>query len=117
MLSFEARPDLPPRFCFAPRDRDRDVSIQLEKKRKSGASSSQGKETAEADIARLAAEISHHDDLYYRYDAPEISDAAYDALRRRLDELEAAHPELRRADSPTKKVGGGARRGIRQDPP
>ncbi len=60
---------------------------------------------AEAVIARLTAEISHHDDLYYRHDAPEISDAEYDTLRRRLDELEASHPELRRADSPTKKVG------------
>ena len=75
------------------------------KKRKSSVPPSQGKETAETEIARLTAEISHHDDLYYRHDAPEISDAAYDALRRRLEKLEAAHPELRRADSPTKKVG------------
>ncbi|SFV25905.1 DNA ligase (NAD+) [Hyphomicrobium facile] len=56
-------------------------------------------------MARLAAEISHHDELYYRQDAPEISDAAYDALRRRLDELEKAHPGLRRSDSPTETVG------------
>ncbi len=63
------------------------------------------KETAGAEIARLAAEISHHDDLYYRHDAPEISDAEYDSLRRRLAELENAHPELRRSDSPTNKVG------------
>ncbi|MBA2126569.1 DNA ligase (NAD(+)) LigA [Hyphomicrobium methylovorum] len=57
------------------------------------------------EIARLSAEISHHDALYYREDAPEISDAAYDALRRRLTELEAAHPELRREDSPSETVG------------
>ncbi|HEY8128072.1 MAG TPA: NAD-dependent DNA ligase LigA [Hyphomicrobium sp.] len=90
------------------------------KKRKSSVPPSQGKETAETEIARLTAEISHHDDLYYRHDAPEISDAAYDALRRRLEKLEAAHPELRRADSPTKKVGAapvGAFGKIRHDVP
>ena len=62
-------------------------------------------ESAAAEIARLSAEISRHDALYYRQDAPEISDAEYDALRRRLQELEASHPELARADSPSKKVG------------
>ncbi|RUP08707.1 NAD-dependent DNA ligase LigA [Hyphomicrobium sp.] len=72
---------------------------------KGRASAPAKKETAGAEIARLAAEISHHDDLYYRNDAPEISDAEYDALRRRLAELENAHPELRRSDSPTNKVG------------
>lgn len=72
---------------------------------KGRASAPAKKETAAAEIARLAAEISHHDDLYYRQDAPEISDAEYDALRRRLAELENAHPELRRSDSPTNKVG------------
>ena len=72
---------------------------------KGRASAPAKKETAGAEIARLAAEISHHDDLYYRHDAPEISDAEYDALRRRLAELENAHPELRRSDSPTNKVG------------
>jgi len=72
---------------------------------KGRASAPAKKETAGAEIARLAAEISHHDDLYYRQDAPEVSDAEYDALRRRLAELENAHPELRRSDSPTDKVG------------
>lgn len=72
---------------------------------KGRASAPAKKETAGAEIARLAAEISHHDDLYYRHDAPEVSDAEYDALRRRLAELENAHPELRRSDSPTNKVG------------
>jgi len=62
-------------------------------------------ETAEAEIARLSAEISHHDALYYRDDAPEISDAEYDALRRRLTSLEDAHPDLKRAESPSSKVG------------
>jgi DNA ligase (NAD+) len=64
-----------------------------------------GAESAEAEMARLAAEIARHDALYYQQDAPVISDAAYDAMRQRLAELEASHPELARADSPTQKVG------------
>ena len=90
------------------------------KKRKTAAKATSGSETPKAEIARLTAEISHHDDLYYRHDAPEISDAAYDALRRRLEELEKAHPELRRPDSPTAKVGAapvGAFGKIRHDVP
>jgi DNA ligase (NAD+) len=70
-----------------------------------GRESSLSEETAEAEVARLSAEISHHDALYYRDDAPEISDAEYDALRRRLKVLEDAHPELKRAESPSEKVG------------
>ena len=62
-------------------------------------------ESLAAEIARLSAEISKHDALYYQQDAPVISDAEYDALRRRLQQLEAAHPELARADSPSKRVG------------
>ena len=73
--------------------------------RQPGGKSAPAAETAEAEIARLSAEISHHDALYYRDDAPEISDADYDALRRRLNELEKAHPELKRAGSPSEKVG------------
>lgn len=75
------------------------------KKRKSVAAKSAENELPADEIARLSAEIAHHDELYYRQDAPQISDAEYDALRRRLDELEKAHPELRRADSPSVKVG------------
>ncbi len=90
------------------------------KKRKSVERAAEGSGTPEAEIARLTAEISHHDDLYYRHDAPEISDADYDALRRRLEEIEKAHPELRRADSPTAKVGAapvGAFGKLRHDVP
>src|SRR5690625_1103173 len=60
---------------------------------------------AEEELARLAAEIARHDALYYQQDAPEISDAAYDALRQRNRALEEAHPELVRADSPRWRVG------------
>src|SRR5262245_64186971 len=56
-------------------------------------------------IAWLSAELNRHLRLYHQYDAPEISDAEYDALFRELRELEAAHPELRRPDSPTGRVG------------
>jgi DNA ligase (NAD+) len=56
----------------------------------------------------LRESIRHHAHLYYVRDAPEISDAEYDALMNRLRELEAAHPELVTPDSPTQRVGGEA---------
>ncbi|MFO1189139.1 MAG: NAD-dependent DNA ligase LigA [Alphaproteobacteria bacterium] len=60
---------------------------------------------AAAELDRLGAEIRHHDTLYYEKSAPEISDADYDALRRRLDDIEARFPRLVRPDSPSQKVG------------
>ncbi|MCU1504702.1 MAG: ligase [Ilumatobacteraceae bacterium] len=52
--------------------------------------------------------IEYHNERYYADDAPEISDADYDALMRELRVLEDAHPELITADSPTRQVGAGA---------
>ncbi len=68
-----------------------------------------GKFPSEADAAnelmRLARQIARHDKLYHAEDAPEVSDAEYDALVRRNAELEAAFPQLIRADSPSRNVG------------
>jgi len=60
---------------------------------------------AKKELERLASEIAEHDRRYYQDDAPTITDADYDALRRRNSDLEAAFPELVRADSPSQRVG------------
>jgi DNA ligase (NAD+) len=56
--------------------------------------------------AELRTLLARHNHLYYVLDAPEISDAEYDRLFRELQGLEAAHPALATADSPTQRVGG-----------
>ena len=63
---------------------------------------------AASELAHLAEEIARHDRLYYQSDAPEISDAEYDDLRRRNDAIEARFPALIRADSPSHRVGAAA---------
>ena len=58
-----------------------------------------------AELERLARQIAHHDAAYHANDAPEITDADYDALRRRNAELEEQYPALVRTDSPSRRVG------------
>jgi DNA ligase (NAD+) len=60
---------------------------------------------AKAEHARLAAEIAGHDRRYYQDDAPSVSDAEYDALRRRYNAIEARFPQLRTLESLTQRVG------------
>ena len=55
---------------------------------------------------QLRTELRRHEHLYYVLDAPEVTDAQYDALMNKLKRIEAAHPELLTPDSPTQRVGG-----------
>lgn len=60
-----------------------------------------------SEIASLRGQIERANRAYYEIDAPEISDAEYDIIFRRLQEIETAHPEFVTPDSPTRRVGGG----------
>jgi len=64
------------------------------------------------EIESLREQIRRHEYLYYVLDRPAIEDAEFDALMNRLKHLEAAHPELVTADSPTQRVGGQPREGF-----
>src|SRR6202158_6149365 len=66
----------------------------------------------EKKIESLREKIRQHEYLYYVLDSPEISDAEFDKLMRQLKDLEAEHPELIAADSPTQRVGGKPREGF-----
>jgi len=67
---------------------------------------------AKHEIEELRDQLRRHEYLYYVLDQPEISDAAYDRLMKRLEALEAAHPELITPDSPSVRVGGTPREGF-----
>src|SRR5580692_3711201 len=75
----------------------------------------EGTNSAVARRAReLRAELRRHEHLYYVLDAPEVSDAQYDALMNELKRIEAAHPELLTPDSPTQRVGGKPAEGFKK---
>src|SRR5712672_258489 len=63
------------------------------------------KAQAKVELKRLALEIDSHDKHYYQDDAPKISDADYDALRKRANAIEARFPELVTSESPSQKIG------------
>src|SRR6266446_1148130 len=63
------------------------------------------KAQAKVELKRLALEIESHDKHYYQDDAPKISDADYDALRKRVNAIEARFPELVTSESPSQKIG------------
>ncbi|CAD7334993.1 NAD-dependent DNA ligase LigA [Sphingomonadales bacterium 56] len=65
-------------------------------------------------LMRLAREIARHNRLYHDQDQPEITDAAYDALIRENNALEAAFPQLVRADSPNAQVGAAPTSGLKK---
>ena len=63
------------------------------------------KAQAKVELKRLALEIESHDKRYYQEDAPTVTDAAYDALRQRVNAIEARFPEFVTSESPSQKVG------------
>ena len=67
-----------------------------------------------ARINELCRQLEHHNQLYYQQAEPEISDADYDSLMGELKQLEKAHPELAKPDSPTQRVGGAPLEGFEQ---
>jgi len=74
------------------------------------------KSSPEQELQRLRDELRRHEHLYYVEDAPEISDAQYDALMNRLKRIEEDHPELVTPDSPSQRVGGKPKDGFAKVP-
>ncbi|AIK97241.1 NAD-dependent DNA ligase LigA [Candidatus Odyssella acanthamoebae] len=72
------------------------------------------REQAAKELARLAGTIAYHDRLYFQEDTPEISDAAYDSLVVRNRQIESRFPDLRREDSPSKRVGAPVSKGFKK---
>ena len=76
-----------------------------------------GPSSSEKDrIDVLVDELNHHNHRYHVLDSPQISDRDYDLLFRELENLEQKHPEFRRADSPTQRVGGAPVDGLEKFP-
>src|ERR1035437_8147317 len=73
-----------------------------------------GTHSAAVRAEELRSELRRHEHLYYVMDAPVISDAEYDALMNELKRIEADHPDLLTADSPTQRVGGKPAEGFRK---
>ncbi|MGV6813255.1 MAG: NAD-dependent DNA ligase LigA [Brevirhabdus sp.] len=67
---------------------------------------------ATQELARLADELARHNRAYHTNDTPEISDAAYDALKQRNAAIESRFPDLKRSDSPSEQVGGAVAEGF-----
>ena len=61
--------------------------------------------SSDKEILSLRKTIQHHNNLYYKHAAPEISDADYDRLKRKLEELEVLHPVASEPNSPTQDIG------------
>jgi DNA ligase (NAD+) len=72
--------------------------------------------TPDQEIQELRDQLRHHEYLYYVEDAPELTDAQYDALMNRLKKLEEKHPELVTTDSPSQRVGGKPKDGFAKMP-
>ena len=70
------------------------------------------KAQAKVEHMRLTLEIEGHNERYYQKDAPTVSDAAYDALRQRLEAIEKKFPDLVTGESPSQKVGAAPARGF-----
>ena len=74
------------------------------------------KHEAEIELKRIAEEMAKSDIAYYQNDNPYLTDAEYDSLKKRNEEIEARFPELIRADSPSKRVGAAIKSGFGKVP-